>query len=89
MEYLPLYTKEQARRHDIKPGITGWVQVNGRNALEWEDKFRRDVWYVDNCSFWFDLKILGLTLLKVIRCDGINHAGQATMEKFRGSKKVY
>lgn len=85
MEYLPLYSSEQARRHDAKPGITGWAQVNGRNAITWEEKFRLDVWYVDNQSFWLDLKILGLTVLKVLRREGISHAGEATMTRFQGS----
>lgn len=84
MEYLPLYTKEQARRHDVKPGITGWAQVNGRNALSWEEKFALDVWYVDNRSFWLDLKILWLTVLKVGKREGINQPGHATREKFKG-----
>lgn len=84
MGYLPLYTKEQARRHEVKPGITGWLQVNGRNGVNWGDKFKLDVWYVDNCSFLLDLKILWLTILKVISCNGINQKGQATMEKFTG-----
>lgn len=86
MEYLPLYTPEQARRHEVKPGITGWAQVNGRNALSWEDKFKLDVWYVDNRSFILDLKILLLTVLKVFKSEGINQSGQATMEKFRGTE---
>jgi sugar transferase EpsL len=84
MEYLPLYTPEQARRHEVKPGITGWAQVNGRNALSWEDRFTLDVWYVDNRSFWLDLKILWLTVVKVFKSEGINQQGQVTMEKFRG-----
>jgi sugar transferase EpsL len=85
-EYLPLYSPEQARRHEVKPGITGWAQVNGRNALSWEEKFALDVWYVDNRSFWLDLKILGLTVTKVLKNEGINQQGQATMEKFRGMR---
>lgn len=85
MEYLSLYNPEQARRHDVKPGITGWAQVNGRNALSWEEKFKLDVWYVDNQSFWLDLKILFLTALKVVKSEGINQEGQATIEKFRGT----
>ena len=84
-EYLPLYSKEQARRHDVRPGITGWAQVNGRNAIEWETKFRLDVWYVDHLSFLLDLKIIWLTVLKVFRSEGISAAGSATMEKFTGS----
>ena len=84
MEYLPLYTPESARRHDVKPGITGWAQVNGRNALSWDERFRLDVWYVDNRSFMLDLKILWLTFIKVFRKEGINQNGHATMEKFKG-----
>src|SRR5271166_2344457 len=86
MEYLPLYTPEQARRHDVKPGITGWAQVNGRNAISWEDKFSYDVWYVDHWSLWLDLKILILTLTKVLRQSGISQAGQATMSEFTGTE---
>lgn len=86
MEYLPLYTPEQYRRHEVRPGVSGWAQVNGRNALSWEEKFRLDVWYVDNRSFWFDLKIIFLTLKKVVVRDGINAEGEATMPKFTGSK---
>ncbi len=85
MEYLPLYTPEQARRHEVRPGITGWAQVNGRNALSWEEKFKLDIWYVDNQSFWLDVKILFLTVKKVLMRDGINQEGSATMEKFRGN----
>jgi sugar transferase EpsL len=85
MEYLPLYNARQARRHEVKPGITGWAQVNGRNALSWEEKFKLDVWYVDNRSFWLDLKILWLTVVKVFAREGITQEGQATAEKFRGS----
>lgn len=90
MEYIPLYTVEQARRHDVKPGITGWAQVNGRNAISWEEKFNYDVWYVDNHSFWLDIKILFLTVLKVFKSEGINQDGQVTMRKFKGTshKKV-
>lgn len=84
MEYLPLYTPEQARRHEVRPGITGWAQVNGRNTLSWEEKFRLDVWYVDNQSLWLDLKILCLTVKRVLCRDGINAAGEATMPKFTG-----
>lgn len=83
-EYLPLYTEEQARRHNVKPGITGWAQVNGRNAISWEEKFRLDVWYVDHQSFWLDLKILYMTLMKVVRSEGINQAGHVTITKFQG-----
>lgn len=86
MEYLPLYSPEQYRRHEVRPGITGWAQVNGRNALSWEEKFRLDVWYVDNQSIWLDLKILFLTVKKVLIRDGINAAGEATMPKFTGSR---
>lgn len=85
MEYLPLYSAEQARRHLVRPGITGWAQVNGRNAISWEDKFKYDVWYVDHQSFWLDLKILWLTVRKVICSEGISQEGHATMEKFRGN----
>jgi lipopolysaccharide/colanic/teichoic acid biosynthesis glycosyltransferase len=83
--YLDRYTPEQARRHQVKPGITGWAQVNGRNTLDWEDKFKLDVWYVDHWSLWLDLKILGLTLIKVIRREGISHANHTTMSEFPGS----
>lgn len=85
MEYLPLYSPEQARRHDVRPGITGWAQVNGRNAISWEDKFKLDVWYVDNRSIWLDIKILFLTVKKVFVREGISAAGEATMSKFTGS----
>ena len=84
VEYLPLYSKEQARRHNVRPGITGWAQVNGRNAISWEDKFNLDVWYVDNQSFWLDIKILFLTVKKVFIKDGISANGEATMSKFTG-----
>jgi lipopolysaccharide/colanic/teichoic acid biosynthesis glycosyltransferase len=84
-EYLPLYTPEQARRHEVRPGITGWAQVNGRNAISWEDKFALDVWYVDHRSWWLDMKILWLTVLKVLLRDGISAAGEATMTRFTGS----
>lgn len=84
MEYIPLYTAEQAGRHDVRPGITGWAQVNGRNAISWEDKFKLDVWYVDNWSFWLDVKILWLTVWHVVRRSGISQEGHVTMEKFRG-----
>ena len=86
MEYLPLYTPEQARRHEARPGVTGWAQVNGRNAISWEDKFILDVWYVDNQSLWLDIKILWLTIKKVLIRDGISASGEATMSKFTGSK---
>jgi len=85
MEYLPLYTPEQLRRHAVRPGITGWAQVNGRNALTWEEKFALDVWYVDNRSLALDLKILWLTVRKVVLRDGISAAGEATMPRFSGS----
>ncbi|WP_445001019.1 sugar transferase [Halomonas mongoliensis] len=84
MKYLPLYTPEQFRRHEVRPGVTGWAQVNGRNALDWDDKFRLDVWYVDNRSFWLDLRILWMTLWKVVRRDGITQPGHATNDAFRG-----
>lgn len=84
MEYLPLYSDEQARRHNVRPGISGWAQVNGRNAVSWEEKFKFDVWYVDNQSFYLDVKIILMTLLKVIRSDGISHEGHVTTDKFKG-----
>lgn len=86
MEYLPLYSTEQARRHNVRPGITGWAQVNGRNALSWDDKFKLDVWYVDNRTLWLDIKILWLTVSKVVLREGISAAGEATMSKFTGSQ---
>jgi lipopolysaccharide/colanic/teichoic acid biosynthesis glycosyltransferase len=86
MEYVPRYSPAQARRHEVRPGITGWAQVNGRNALGWEDRLRLDVWYVDNRSFALDLKILLLTLKKVLTKEGISSPGEATMAKFRGSE---
>ncbi|CAJ0690593.1 putative sugar transferase EpsL [Ralstonia mannitolilytica] len=86
MEYLPLYSAEQARRHEVRPGVTGWAQVNGRNALSWEDKFRLDVWYVDNHSLWLDIKILWLTVRKVLVREGISADGEATMSKFTGNE---
>lgn len=86
VEYLPLYSKEQARRHEIRPGITGWAQVNGRNAISWEEKFKLDVWYLDNRTFWLDIKILFLTVKKVFIRDGISADGEATMSKFTGSQ---
>jgi lipopolysaccharide/colanic/teichoic acid biosynthesis glycosyltransferase len=85
MEYLPLYSPEQYRRHAVRPGITGWAQVNGRNAISWEQKFAYDVWYVDNRSFWLDMHILILTIRKVIVRDGISAQGEATMPEFKGS----
>jgi lipopolysaccharide/colanic/teichoic acid biosynthesis glycosyltransferase len=87
MEYVPLYSEEQARRHDVKPGITGWAQVNGRNAISWEEKFKLDTWYVDNQSFWLDIKILFLTVKKVFVREGISAEGEVTMSKFTGTKQ--
>jgi len=87
MEYLPLYTPEQARRHDVRPGITGWAQVNGRNAIGWDEKFALDVWYVDNHTIWLDLKILFSTVKRVLVRDGISAEGEATMSKFTGTKR--
>lgn len=87
MEYLPLYSIEQARRHEVRPGLTGWAQVNGRNALSWDEKFDLDVWYVDNRSMMLDLHILWLTALKVLQRDGISAEGEATMPKFRGASE--
>lgn len=85
MEYLPLYSSVQARRHEVRPGVTGWAQVNGRNAISWDDKFALDVWYVDHRSLWLDIKILWLTVKKVLVRDGISAVGEATMSKFTGS----
>ena len=85
MEYLPLYSKVQFRRHEVRPGITGWAQVNGRNAISWEEKFKLDLWYVDNHSLWLDIKILWLTIRKVLVREGISAEGEATMQKFRGN----
>ncbi len=85
VQYLDRYTPEQMRRHEVKPGITGWAQVNGRNALTWEQKFKLDVWYVEHLSFWLDLKIMALTAWKTLRREGINQPGQATAEEFMGS----
>ena len=87
MEYLPLYSPEQARRHEVRPGITGWAQVNGRNAISWTDKFALDVWYVDHRSIWLDVRILWLTVRKVLVRDGISAPGDATMPKFDGAQK--
>jgi sugar transferase EpsL len=84
MQYLERYTPEQMRRHDVLPGITGWAQVNGRNTLTWEDKFRYDVWYVDHWSLWLDIKILAITFWKVIKREGINQPGRATADEFMG-----
>jgi len=86
LEYLPLYSPEQCRRHEVRPGVTGWAQVNGRNALSWEEKFALDVWYVDNRGFWLDMKILFLTVKKVLIRDGISADGEATMSKFTGNR---
>ncbi|MBN1890294.1 MAG: sugar transferase [Thermoflexales bacterium] len=85
MRYLERYTPEQARRHKVKPGLTGWAQVNGRNTLSWEQKFELDVWYVDHMSFWLDIKIVALTLWKILKREGINQPGQATAQEFLGS----
>lgn len=85
LEYLPLYSAEQARRHDVRPGITGWAQVNGRNALNWEEKFKLDVWYVDHLSLWLDIRILSLTVRKVLLREGISAPGDATMPVFEGT----
>lgn len=87
MEYLPLYTPQQARRHEVRPGITGWAQVNGRNAISWDEKFALDVWYVDNRTIWLDFKIIWMTLKKVLIREGISAKGEATMPKFEGQKK--
>ncbi|AIL69433.1 sugar transferase [Vibrio vulnificus] len=86
MQYLPLYNLEQARRHEVRPGVTGWAQINGRNAISWEEKFKLDVWYVDNRSFWLDFKILLLTVKKVLIKEGISAQGEATMPPFKGNK---
>ena len=88
MEYLERYSPEQARRHEVRPGITGWAQVNGRNGLEWHKKFEYDVWYVDNCSVWLDMKILWLTLFKVLSREGISAQGHATMPPFTGMQNA-
>jgi sugar transferase EpsL len=82
MQYLDRYTPEQARRHEVKPGLTGWAQVNGRNAISWEEKFKLDVWYVDNQSFWLDMKIILMTVKKVLKREGISALGEATMPEF-------
>lgn len=84
MQYLDRYTPEQARRHEVRPGITGWAQINGRNALSWEEKFKMDVWYVDNWSLWLDIKIILMTIKKVLKKEGISAQGEATMQKFMG-----
>lgn len=88
MEYLPLYTVEQAKRHNVRPGITGWAQVNGRNTINWEEKYRLDVWYVNNRSLLLDLRILVLTVLKVIQTEGVNQPGCSTVESFKGSNST-
>ena len=85
VDYLPLYSREQARRHDVRPGITGWAQCHGRNTLSWSEKFSLDVWYVDHCSFLIDLQVILTTIKKVVVRDGISHEGQATMDKFNGN----
>lgn len=84
MDYLPLYSAEQARRHDVRPGVTGWAQVNGRNAISWDQKFALDIWYVDNRTLWLDMKIIWMTVQKVLKRDGISADGEATMPKFTG-----
>ncbi|MGB6006486.1 sugar transferase [Castellaniella sp.] len=85
MEYLPLYTSEQARRHEVRPGITGWAQINGRNAISWEEKFALDVWYIDHRTCWLDVKILWMTVMRVLKRDGVSAAGEATMARFTGA----
>src|SRR5690606_29698320 len=85
MEYLPLYSPEQARRHEVRPGITGWAQINGRNAISWEEKFALDVWYIDHQTCWLDMKILWMTVMRVLKRDGVNADGEATMTKFTGT----
>jgi len=87
MDYLSLYNDRQARRHEVRPGITGWAQINGRNALSWEEKFELDVWYVDNRSLWLDIKILFKTVLQVLKRDGISHGEDGTMPRFKGSNR--
>jgi lipopolysaccharide/colanic/teichoic acid biosynthesis glycosyltransferase len=89
MQYLDRYTPQQARRHEVKPGITGWAQVNGRNAITWEEKFKWDVWYVDNRSLWLDVKIIFMTIWKITKREGISQPGQATMEEFKGGSNEY
>jgi len=88
MAYLPRYTPEQARRHEVRPGLTGWAQVNGRNALTWPEKFRLDVWYVDHVSMWLDVRILSRTIVHVLKREGINQAGHVTAEEFTGSRQT-
>lgn len=85
VQYLPLYSKEQARRHEVRPGISGWAQCHGRNAISWSEKFKLDVWYVDHCTLWTDIKVIWITIMKVLKRADINEAGQATMEAFNGS----
>ena len=85
VQYLPLYSQEQARRHEVRPGITGWAQCNGRNTISWTKKFELDVWYVDNCTLWTDIKVIFITIMKVIKRADISHEGQATMEAFNGN----
>ena len=84
VHYLPLYSKEQARRHEVRPGISGWAQCHGRNAISWTEKFKLDVWYVDHCTLWTDIKVIWITIMKVLKRADINEAGQATMEAFNG-----
>lgn len=86
MDYLPLYSPEQMRRHDVMPGLTGWAQVNGRNAIDWPSRFRMDVWYVDNWSFWLDIRIIFMTVSKVVLREGVNQVGQSTVEYFKGEQ---
>ena len=88
MEYLPLYSTQQMRRHEVKPGITGWAQINGRNAISWEEKFKYDNWYVENHSFWLDMKIIALTIWKVFKQEGVYHKQSSEMSKFRGRKSI-
>lgn len=88
LRYLDRYSSKQARRHEVKPGLTGWAQINGRNAISWEEKFKLDVWYVDNQSIWLDLKIIALTISKVLRREGISQAGEVTMHEFLGNRKT-
>lgn len=87
MQYLPLYTKEQLKRHTVLPGITGWAQINGRNAISWDEKFKLDIWYVENHTLWLDMKIIFITVWKTIRRDGISHPRHVTMEEFLGTKE--
>jgi len=87
MDYLPLYSPRQSRRHEVRPGVTGWAQVNGRNAISWDEKFELDIWYVDNRTLWLDVKIICLTLRKVFKREGISAVGEATMPKFKGEEQ--